>query len=101
MNTIATGGAGRVAVSPAASTGPQGPQGGELRKAFDDFVGQTFYGQMLAALRKTQGKAAYFDGGQAEEVFRAQLDQTLAQRLSDATASQLSGPMFDLFQLQR
>ena len=40
-----------------------------LRKAFDEFVGQTFYGQLLKEMRKSQGNVAYFGGGQAEEVF--------------------------------
>ena len=72
-----------------------------LREAFDDFVGQTFYSQMLSAMRKTVDKPAYFHGGQAEEVFQAQLDQTLSERLADATAEQFTGPMFDLFNLPR
>jgi peptidoglycan hydrolase FlgJ len=73
----------------------------ELREAFDDFVGQTFYSQMLSAMRKTVDKPAYFHGGQAEEVFQAQLDQTLSERLADATAEQFTGPMFDLFNMPR
>ena len=56
---------------------------------------------MLGAMRKTPGKPAYFDGGQAEEVFRGQLDQIMAQKLSKANGNQLSGSMFDLFNLQR
>ena len=43
-----------------------------LRKAFDEFVGETFYGQMLKEMRKSQGKVAYFGGGQAEEIFTQQ-----------------------------
>jgi hypothetical protein len=73
----------------------------ELREAFDDFVGQTFYGQMLGAMRKTVGKSAYFDGGRAEEIFREQLDQVLAEKMSDASADQFTGSMFDLFSLER
>lgn len=73
----------------------------ELREAFDDFVGQTFYSQMLSAMRKTVDKPAYFHGGQAEEVFQAQLDQTLSERLADATAEQFTGPMFELFNMSR
>jgi peptidoglycan hydrolase FlgJ len=73
----------------------------ELREAFDDFVGQTFYSQMLSAMRKTVDKPAYFHGGHAEEAFQAQLDQTLAETLADATAEQFTGPMFDLFTLPR
>src|SRR5687767_13119049 len=73
----------------------------QLREAFNDFVGQTFYGQMLAAMRKTVGKPAYFHGGRAEEVFQSQLDQMLAERLADSTAERFTGPMFEMFELSR
>ncbi len=72
----------------------------KLRKTFDSFVGETFYGQMLSSMRKTVGKAAYFDGGRAEEIFTGQLDQVIAQKLAESTAQSFSGPMFDLFSLQ-
>ena len=69
----------------------------EVREAFDSFVGQLFFGQMLKAMRKTVGKPAYFHGGQAEEIFQQQLDQVLGEKLSEASRHQFSGPMFDLF----
>jgi Rod binding domain-containing protein len=50
---------------------------------------------MIKAMRSTVGKAAYFDGGQAEEIFRGQLDQTMAEQLSDATAERFAKPMFE------
>lgn len=68
-----------------------------LRKAFDQFVGQTFYGQMLQEMRKSQGKVAYMNGGQAEKIFTQQLDQMLTKKMSDVSASTLSGPMYKLF----
>jgi hypothetical protein len=73
----------------------------ELRDAFDQFVGETFYGQMLHAMRQTVGKPAYFHGGRAEEVFQGQLDQMLAEQISKATSDSFTGPMFDLFNLPR
>jgi len=73
----------------------------ELRAAFDSFVGETFYGQMLSSMRKMNHKAAYIDGGRAEEVFRGQLDQTLATEMTKASAHSFTGPMFDLFMLNR
>jgi len=72
-----------------------------LRKAFDQFVGQTFYGQMLQTMRKSQGKPAYFNGGRAEEVFTQQLDQALTKKLSETSADKLSGPLYNLFIQQR
>ena len=73
----------------------------ELKDAFGDFVGNTFYGQLIASTRKTVDKPAYFHGGRGEEVFQGQLDQMLAEKLSDATKEQFAGPMFDLFMLGR
>ncbi len=72
-----------------------------VREAFHDFVGQTFFMQLLSEMRKTVDKPAYLHGGQGEEIFQGQLDQVLAERLSDASAEQFSGPMFDLFMLPR
>lgn len=79
----------------------QAPRPDEAREVFDQFVGETFFGQMLSAMRKTQGKPAYFHGGRAEEVFQGQLDQVLGEHLSQATAGSFSGPMYDLFALSR
>jgi|SRR3989304_3772717 len=73
----------------------------ELRKAFDAFVGETFFGQLLRSMRKTVGKPAYFHGGRAEEIFQQQLDQVLAQKVTEASADRFTGPMFELFTLQR
>jgi flagellar protein FlgJ len=68
-----------------------------LRKAFDEFVGQTFYGQLLKEMRKSQGHVAYFGGGQAEEIFTQQLDQELTKKMTAAGAAKLSGPLYNLF----
>jgi flagellar protein FlgJ len=73
----------------------------KLRSTFQDFVGQTLFGETLKAMRKTQNKPAYFHGGRAEEIFQQQLDQVLAEKLSRASADQLAGPMFELFTLSR
>lgn len=73
----------------------------ELRETFDQFVGEAFYGQLLGAMRKTVGKPAYFYGGRAEEIFQGQLDQTMAEEMTKASADSFSGPMFELFNLQR
>jgi Rod binding domain-containing protein len=68
-----------------------------LHKAFNDFVGETFYGQMLKAMRKSQGNVAYFGGGQAEEIFTQQLDQELTKKMTAIGADKLSGPLYQLF----
>jgi hypothetical protein len=67
----------------------------ELREAFTNFVGEMFYGQMFKAMRQTVGKPAYFHGGRAEEAFQGQLDQTMTEQLTKASASKLAEPMFE------
>jgi hypothetical protein len=67
----------------------------DLKAAFTQFVGETFYGQMIKAMRSTVGKPAYFHGGRGEEVFQGQLDQQLAQHLTEATADKFTGPLFE------
>lgn len=76
------------------------PKQEKMREAFDSFVGETFYGQMLKEMRKTVGKSAYFDGGRAEEIFRGQLDQKLSEGMAKASSKQFNG-MFELFCLNR
>lgn len=67
------------------------------KKAFTQFVGETFYGTMLKSMRKTTSEPAYFHGGQAEELFQGQLDQQIA---SDMAADGSSGLAKALFQNQ-
>ena len=88
---------------PASLSPPAGAASGreQVREAFSDFVGQTFFTQLLTEMRKTVDKPAYFHGGQAEEIFQGQMDQLLAEQLSEATADSFSGPMFELFMLPR
>jgi peptidoglycan hydrolase FlgJ len=74
---------------------------GELRNAFNEFVGQTFFGSMMASMRKSVGKSAYMHGGRGEEVFQKQLDEQLVQELTKSSAAEFGDPMFELFQLQR
>ena len=46
-------------------------------------------------------KSEYFHGGRAEEIFQSQLDQVLSERMTEASADQFTGPMFELFTMQR
>lgn len=75
--------------------------GDELKEAFQNFVGQTLFSQMISSLRSSQEGSAYFNGGRAEKIFQGQLDQILSEEMTKASASQLAEPMYDLFQLQR
>jgi hypothetical protein len=66
----------------------------EVRRQFTQFVGEAFFGQMIKAMRATTGKPAYFHGGRGEEVFQGQLDQKLAEHLTEASADCFAEPMF-------
>jgi peptidoglycan hydrolase FlgJ len=73
----------------------------ELKEAFSDFVGQTLFGQMIKSMRSTQQPSAYFNGGRAEEIFQGQLDQVLAEEMSESSADRFADPMYELFMLRR
>ncbi len=73
----------------------------ELKQAFQDFVGQTLFSQMIKAVRSTQQAAPYFHGGRAEEIFQGQLDQVLSEEISESSAAKISDPMFELFMMRR
>lgn len=66
-----------------------------LKETNREFVGQAFFGQMMKAMRSTQGKPAYFHGGRAEEIFQGQLDQMLAEEMTNASAAQFADPIFE------
>ena len=72
----------------------QASSSAELRAAFTSFIGQTFFGQLLHAMRTSLGEPAYFHGGQAEEIFQSQLDQVLAERLTERSAETFAEPLF-------
>ena len=86
-----------------ASQSPLNPSAAspELRQAFQDFVGQTFFSEMIKACRSGQKPSAYFNGGRAEEIFQGQLDQVMSEELSKSSAEKISDPMFELFMLKR
>lgn len=79
------------------------PMPGEIktREAFDSSIGEMFFTQLLGAMRKTQGKPAYFHGGQAEEIFRGQLDQTMAQQMTKTHAREFTDALYQRFALDR
>lgn len=61
------------------ATAPQSPQ---TEAAFGEFFGEVFFGEMMKALRSTQGEVAYLGGSQGEKTFQSQLDQTLVADLA-------------------
>lgn len=70
-----------------------------LKKEFQNFVGETCFGQMLRSMRKTVDKPAYMHGGRGEEVFQQQLDQLLVEHVTEASAESFAEPMYELFSL--
>ncbi len=72
-----------------------------LKKEFQNFVGETCFGQMLRSMRKTVDRPEYTYGGRGEEVFQQQLDQLLVERITEVSAERFADPMFELFRLQR
>ena len=73
----------------------------ELHKAFTDFVGQTFFGELLKQMRASVDKPAFFHGGMGEDVFQSQLDQILVERITDASGPTFSDPMYQLLMAHR
>ncbi len=69
-------------------------QAEEVQEKFRQFVGEMFFGQLMKAMRSTQDKPAYFHGGRAEEVFQGQMDQLMAEEMTEASAEQIADPMF-------
>ena len=73
----------------------------KLHETFNQFVGETFFSQLIKSMRSSLGKPAYFHGGRAEEVFQGQLDQMLSEQFAKTSSDQIAEPMYELFQLQR
>jgi peptidoglycan hydrolase FlgJ len=73
----------------------------ELKKAFNDFVGQTFFGELLKQMRATLDKPAFFHGGMGEDIFQSQLDQVIVEQMTDASAKSFSDPMYQLLMAPR
>jgi Rod binding domain-containing protein len=78
------------------------PAKGELavREKFQDFVGGTFYKEMLKALRAAQKPSKYLNGGQAEKIFQSQMDQQIAEDLAHQYAGHLAAPLFESYARQ-
>ncbi len=84
--------------APAAKSSRDTP---ELKEAFSDFVGQTFFGELMKQMRSTLDKPAFFHGGMGEEVFQSQLDQIVVERIAKSSANSVSDPMYRLLMAPR
>ena len=72
----------------------------ELHTKFNDFVAGSFFKAMLESMRKTVGKTQLIHGGRAEEIFRSQLDSTLAARMANQSGEGFSNKLFEQFVLR-
>ena len=79
---------------PITSVGNPTPTRPVLPDAFDQFVGDTFFRQMLKSMRSGTGKPAFLHGGQAEEIFQSQLDEVMITDLVKATKDSFSAELF-------
>jgi len=73
----------------------------ELKKAFTDFAGQTFFGELVKQMRATLHKPAFFHGGMGEDIFQTQLDQIMVERMSETNAKSFTDPMYELLMARR
>jgi hypothetical protein len=69
----------------------------EIREKFQDFAAGTFYKEMLKALREGQKNSKYFYGGQAETIFRGQMDQQVAEEMAHQYGGNFAGPLYDAY----
>jgi Rod binding domain-containing protein len=78
------------------------PSAGQLavREKFQDFVGGTFYKEMLKSLRAAQKPSKYLNGGQAEKIFQGQMDQQIAENLARQYGGPLAAPLFESYARQ-
>jgi hypothetical protein len=66
-----------------------------LRQRIDQFVGLFFYGTMLKQARTTHlTDSKLGTGGRGGEAFAAQLDQTLAERMGQASHTSLGDALY-------
>ena len=83
------------------TTSARGHDTPELKEAFTNFVGQTFFGELLKQMRATVDKSAFFHGGMGEDIFQSQLDQILVERITDSSGPTFSEPMYQLLTARR
>jgi Rod binding domain-containing protein len=55
---------------------------------------------MLKSLRSGQKGSKYFNGGQAEKIFRGQFDQQIAEDMARQHGAAFANPLFDAYSRQ-
>src|SRR3990172_4475374 len=64
------------------------------REAFQSAVAGTFFKMMIKSMQKMHGKAAYFHGGRAEEMFQGQMDETFAADFARSNGASLTDSLY-------
>ncbi len=79
----------------------ESPELKELRDTAEHLVGNVFYGTLLKAMRESSMQGKYGHGGRGEEVFNAQLDQVLAERMGKASHGGLADSIYKTMKKQQ
>lgn len=79
------------------SNGDEGRSQEEVEALFSQFVGESFFGQLMKQMRTSVGKSTYFHGGRAEEMFTSQLDQQFTQIMAESYGDDIAEPMMSAF----
>jgi hypothetical protein len=66
-----------------------------LRRAANEMVGVTFFGEMLKMARNSKLKSNIGHGGRGEDIFGGQLDQELARRVGSGLKNSLSDAIYN------
>ncbi len=69
-----------------------------LRKTVGQVMGSVFYGPLLASARNTALKSDVGHGGRGEDVFKAQLDQVLAERAGGVASDDVGEVLYQRFE---
>ena len=65
-----------------------------LRQSTGQVVGTVFYGTLLKTMRASNLKGQYGHGGRGEEVYQAQLDALIAERMGTASRGGLAETLY-------
>jgi hypothetical protein len=105
VGSVGAGNSEQISLLRGAKQQPPATRGGrdtpELRETFQEFVGQTFFGELMKQMRATLDKPAFFHGGLGEDIFQSQLDQIVVERMSQTSAKTFSDPMYELLMAPR
>lgn len=77
--------------------GVDAPPLAKLREVAGQVVGSTFYGRLLSELRSSGLKGEYGHGGRGEEVFQAQLDEILSERMGESRGFNLAEAIYNQY----